>query len=135
MGGPRKILVIEDDALIRELVRINLETAGYAVIIATDGFVGLELARQENPDLIVLDLMLPKMDGFKVCRILKFDEKYKHIPILMLTARVQEADKETGFKTGADGYMTKPFEPEDLLKKINALIEEAKTKKISPEGK
>jgi two-component system, OmpR family, alkaline phosphatase synthesis response regulator PhoP len=118
----KKILVVEDDALIRELDRINLEAAGFVVVMATDGFQGLEMARTENPDLIVLDIMLPKMDGFKVCRILKFDDKYKHIPIIMLTARIQEVDKETGFKTGADGYMTKPFEPEELIKKINQVL-------------
>jgi DNA-binding response OmpR family regulator len=124
----KKILVVEDDALIRELDRINLESAGFEVVLATDGFQGLEMARTENPDLIVLDIMLPKMDGFKVCRILKFDDKYKHIPIIMLTARIQEVDKETGFKTGADGYMTKPFEPEELIKKINQVLADAEKK-------
>ncbi|MDD5260052.1 MAG: response regulator [bacterium] len=118
----KKILVVEDDALIRELDRVNLEAAGFEVALATDGFEGLEMARTVNPDLIVLDIMLPKMDGFKVCRILKFDDKFKHIPILMLTARIQEVDKETGFKTGADAYMTKPYEPEELIKKINQIL-------------
>ncbi len=118
----KKILVVEDDALIRELDRVNLESAGFSVVMATDGFQGLEMARTENPDLIVLDIRLPKMDGFKVCRILKFDDKYKHIPIIMLTARIQEVDKETGFKTGADGYMTKPYDPEELIKKINQVL-------------
>lgn len=122
MSG-KKILVVEDDALIRELVRLNLEAAGFAVALAVDGLAGLEMARVENPDLILLDVMLPKMDGFKVCRILKFDDKYKNIPIIMLTARIQETDKETGFKTGADAYMTKPFEPEELIKKINQILE------------
>ncbi len=124
----KKILVVEDDALIRELDRINLEAAGFEVVLATDGFQGLEMARTENPALIVLDIMLPKMDGFKVCRILKFDDKYKHIPIIMLTARIQEVDKETGFKTGADGYMTKPFEPEELIKKINQILADTEKK-------
>lgn len=122
MSG-KKILVVEDDALIRELIKINLESAGFMVIQAQDGFMGLEMARAEAPDLIVLDIMLPKMDGFKVCRILKFDDKYKHIPIIMLTARIQEVDKETGFKTGADGYMTKPFEPDELIKRINQILQ------------
>ncbi len=120
----KKILVVEDDALIRELLKINLEAAGFTIVLATDGFQGLEMARTESPELIVLDIMLPKMDGFKVCRILKFDDKYKHIPIIMLTARIQEVDKETGFKTGADAYMTKPFEPEELIKKINQVLEQ-----------
>jgi DNA-binding response OmpR family regulator len=124
----KKILVVEDDALIRELDRVNLESAGFTVVMATDGFQGLEMARTENPDLIVLDIMLPKMDGFKVCRILKFDDKYKHIPIIMLTARIQEVDKETGFKTGADGYMTKPYDPEELIKKINQVLSDFEKK-------
>jgi DNA-binding response OmpR family regulator len=106
------------------LLKINLEAAGFTIVLATDGFQGLEMARTESPELIVLDIMLPKMDGFKVCRILKFDDKYKHIPIIMLTARIQEVDKETGFKTGADAYMTKPFEPEELIKKINQVLEQ-----------
>jgi DNA-binding response OmpR family regulator len=127
----KKLLVVEDDALIRELIRINLESAGFVIVMATDGFQGLEMARTENPDLIVLDIMLPKMDGFKVCRILKFDDKYKHIPIIMLTARIQEVDKETGFKTGADGYMTKPFETEELIKKINQVLADTE-KKLGP---
>jgi DNA-binding response OmpR family regulator len=127
MAG-KKILVVEDDALIRELVKMNLESAGFTIVLAMDGFQGLEMARTENPDLIVLDIMLPKMDGFKVCRILKFDDKYKHIPIIMLTARMQEVDKETGFKTGADVYMTKPFEPEELIRKINQTIEQGMKK-------
>ncbi|MDD5492126.1 MAG: response regulator [bacterium] len=124
----KKILVVEDDALIRELDRVNLESAGFTVVLATDGFQGLEMARTENPDLIVLDIMLPKMDGFKVCRILKFDDKYKHIPIIMLTARIQEVDKETGFKTGADGYMTKPYDPEELIKKVNQILADTEKK-------
>ncbi len=124
----KKILVVEDDALIRELDRVNLEAAGFEVALATDGFEGLEMARTVNPDLIVLDIMLPKMDGFKVCRILKFDDKFKHIPILMLTARIQEVDKETGFKTGADAYMTKPYEPEELIKKINQILADSEKK-------
>lgn len=119
---PKRILVVDDDPLILDLIRFNLEAEGYNVITASDGFDALERARKEFPDMLVLDLMLPKMDGYKVCRILKFDEKYKNIPILMLTARAQESDKEMGLETGADAYMTKPFEPDELLEKVSKLL-------------
>ncbi len=119
---PKRILVVDDDPLILDLIRFNLEAEGYTVITASDGFDALERARKESPDMLVLDLMLPKMDGYKVCRILKFDEKYKRIPILMLTARAQESDKEMGLETGADAYMTKPFEPDELLTKVSKLL-------------
>ena len=79
---------------------------------------GLNKAKNENPDLIILDLMLPKMNGYKIARLLKFDQKYKNIPIIMLTAKAQESDKKLGFQTGADEYMTKPFEFDELLSTI-----------------
>jgi DNA-binding response OmpR family regulator len=82
----------------------------------------LNQARREIPDLILLDLMLPKLDGYKVCRLLKFDERYKHIPILMLTAKTQEKDKILGMETGADEYFTKPFEMDHLLQKVKAYL-------------
>ena len=79
-------------------------------------------ARKENPDMILLDLMLPKLDGYKVCRLLKFDERYKHIPILMLTAKTQEKDKVIGMETGADEYITKPFDMDYLMKKVKEYL-------------
>jgi DNA-binding response OmpR family regulator len=92
------------------------------VITASDGQEGLDKARLEKPDLIILDLMLPKIDGYKVCRMLKFDEKFKQIPIILFTARAQESDIKLGKEVGADAYVTKPFEPAILLTKIKELI-------------
>jgi len=121
---PKKILVVDDEKELVEMIKMRLEASGYEVIPAYDGQEALEKARKEKPDLIVLDLMLPKIDGYKVCRMLKFDEKYKHIPIIMFTARAQEEDKKLGEEVGADAYITKPFESQALLKKIKELLGE-----------
>ena len=90
-------------------------SGGYEVITAVDGAEALEKARSEKPDLILLDVMLPKLDGYRVCRLLKFDQKYKAIPIIMLTAKTEEQAMATGIRTGANQYLTKPIEPERLL--------------------
>jgi DNA-binding response OmpR family regulator len=118
----KKILVVEDEAELTRAIQIRLEEAGYEVLIAYDGQAALENARAENPDLIVLDLMLPKMDGYKVCRMLKFDEKYEKIPVVMLTARAQEKDEDLGYEVGADAFITKPFKYRVLLAKIAELL-------------
>ena len=110
-----KILLVEDDLDILKTTQYVLEKKGYQCITAVEGMEGFQKAKTENPDLIILDLMLPKMNGFKISRLLKFDEKYKKIPIIMLTAKAQEADKKLGFETGADEYVTKPFEINQLL--------------------
>jgi DNA-binding response OmpR family regulator len=117
-----KILVVDDEADLVETIRFSLELEGYNVLVASNGEEGLNLARQEKPDLILLDLMLPKLDGYKVCRLLKFDERYKHIPILMLTAKTQEKDKILGKETGANEYITKPFDMDELMAKIKAYL-------------
>lgn len=114
----KKILVVDDEPDVNSLLVLLLQTQGYNVISAADGQEALEKARGQNPDLILLDVMLPKMDGYKVARMLKFDENYSHIPIIMLTAKVQDKDKQTGLETGADMYITKPFEPSDIIEKI-----------------
>ena len=114
----KRILVVDDEVDLVETVRFSLELEGYDVLVAYNGEEALNQARKENPDLILLDLMLPKLDGYKVCRLLKFDERYKHIPILMLTAKIQEKDKATGMETGANEYITKPFEMDELMKKV-----------------
>jgi len=119
----KKILVVDDETQLVEMVKMRLEANGYDVIVAYDGQDGLDKARQEKPDLIILDLMLPKIDGYKVCRMLKFDEKYKNIPIIMFTARAQAEDEKLGKEVGADDYVTKPFEPQVLLGKIKALTQ------------
>ncbi len=118
----KRILVTEDSPTILAMVKDILEGQGYEVLAAVDGQDALEKARHEIPDLIILDLMLPKIDGYKLCRMLKFDEKYKQIPIIMFTARAQETDIKLGTEVGADAYITKPFDPEILLNKVNELL-------------
>jgi len=118
----KKILIVDDEVDLVETVRFPLEMEGYHVLVSYNGEDALNQARKETPDLILLDLMLPKLDGYKVCRLLKFDDRYKHIPILMLTAKTQEKDKALGMETGANEYITKPFEMDDLLKKVKAYL-------------
>jgi DNA-binding response OmpR family regulator len=118
----KRILLIEDEADMVYALNIQLEAINFEVLSASDGQAGLDMARKEKPDLIILDLMLPKIDGYKICRLLKFDEKYKKIPIIMFTARAQEQDKKLGQEVGADAYITKPFDSKALLDKISALL-------------
>ena len=118
----KKILLVDDEVDLVETVRFPLEMQGFTVLVSQDGEDALKKAREEKPDLILLDLMLPKLDGYKVCRLLKFDERYKHIPILMLTARTQEKDKILGRETGADEYITKPFEMNELMEKVQSYV-------------
>ena len=118
----KKILLVDDETDLVETVRFSLEMEGFTVLVSHDGEDALKQARKENPDLIVLDIMLPKLDGYKVCRLLKFDERYKHIPILMLTAKTQEKDKTLGMEIGADEYITKPFEMDELMEKVKSYV-------------
>jgi two-component system phosphate regulon response regulator PhoB len=116
------ILVIEDDKDIQELLTYNLGREGYSVEVAASGETGLELARAKLPDLILLDLMLPGMDGLETCRILRRDDKTRQIPIIMLTAKGEDIDMVTGLELGADDYIVKPFSPKVLVARIrNAL--------------
>src|SRR5205823_11356796 len=119
---PGTVLVVYDDPVIQKLLQVNFEMEGYAVITASDGLEGLEMARQERPDAIVLDVMMPKMDGLEVARTLKADESTRSIPILLLSAKAQQADVQAGVATGADDYLTKPFDPLDLLQRVGVLI-------------
>ncbi|MDP3937781.1 MAG: response regulator [Deltaproteobacteria bacterium] len=121
----KRILSVEDEPAIQKTLKLRLEASGYEVLCATDGAEGLELARQEKPDLIILDLMLPKRDGNSVCRLLKFDQRYREIPILMLTARGLQKDRETGVKMGADAYLTKPYDSVELIATVRKLLGEA----------
>ncbi|MDD5259124.1 MAG: response regulator [bacterium] len=118
----KKILLVDDAADIVTVIRMRLESSGYEVIVARDGKEALNTARSLRPDLIVLDLMLPGMDGFHVARMLKYDAQYKDIPIIMLTAKAGESDRKTGAEVGADAFMNKPFEAEKLLAKIRELL-------------
>ena len=122
MNEKKKILLVDDEEDLRKMLKFRLEAVGYDVKEAADGQEGLDKAKKEKPDLIILDLMLPKIDGYKVCRMLKFDEKYKKIPIILFSARAQEKDKMIGKEMGADAYITKPFEPEALVGKIKELL-------------
>jgi DNA-binding response OmpR family regulator len=119
----KRILLIEDEQDMAVMVGIRLESAGYYVCMVADGKAGLEAARQDMPDLIVLDLMLPGIDGYEICSALKNDEKYSKIPIVILTAMAQKQDIERGLASGADAYMVKPFDPQELLAKVAELIE------------
>ena len=119
----KKILIVDDEMDIVETLRFFLEQEGYECITAFDGIEALNKARAENPGLILLDIMLPKMNGYKVARLLKFDEKYRHIPIIMLTAKTQDIDRVLGIETGADGYLTKPFDIKNLLNVIKNHIQ------------
>ena len=118
----KKILIVEDEVDLANALKIRFEASGYIVDLAYDGQEALNKARTNVPDLIVLDLMLPKIDGYKISRMLKFDEKYKSIPIVMLTARAQEKDRAMGFEVGADAYIVKPFESKELMDKIKELL-------------
>ena len=118
----KRILLIEDEVDMVYALTLQLEAINCEVLSAADGQMGLDIARKEKPDLIILDLMLPKMDGYKICRMLKFDERYKQIPIIMFTARVQDQDKKLGQEVGADAYITKPFDSKALLDKISMLL-------------
>lgn len=113
-----RILIVDDEPFIVETLRFALEKAGYACLVAYDGEDALRIAREESPGLILLDIMLPKLNGFQICRLLKFDERYRHIPIIMLTARAQERDRLLGKEIGADEYVTKPFELPALLQVV-----------------
>ena len=118
----KKILVVDDEREIVEAIKRELEENRYEVLTAYDGLEGLEKARKEGPDLIILDLMLPKIDGYKICGLLKRDAGYAKIPILILTAKAHEEDKKLAETMGADAFLTKPFQPEALLELVRELI-------------
>ena len=121
MTTPR-ILVVEDDKSLLATLKYNLHKEGYRVVTAIDGAQALEVARRENPRLIILDVMLPKLSGFEVCRILR---KEMSVPILMLTAKTEEVDKIVGLEIGADDYLTKPFSMRELLARVRAMLRRA----------
>ncbi len=118
----KKILIVDDEADIIEILQFVLEAEGYECITATDGEEGLKLAKEASPDLIILDVMMPKINGYKISRLLKYDSKYKNIPILMITARSQEEDRVIGEETGADEYITKPFKVDYVVEKVKNYI-------------
>ncbi len=125
----RKILVIEDDPNALRLVEYTLEQEGYKVITASDGLEGLRKAQNEHPDLIILDIMLPGLDGYEVCQQLRQKPETAKLPILMLSAKAREIDKDTGLKIGADDYLAKPADPSMIVAKVRTLL--ASTKETS----
>ena len=120
----KKILIVDDVRETLLALKIRLEYAGYEVFTASDGEAGLKMARDIKPELILLDVMLPKIDGFSVCRLLKFDDEYAQIPIIMLTAKGQTSDMEIGKQVGADDYVTKPYNAKELIAKVAELTSE-----------
>jgi len=127
-----KILVVEDDQNLLNVLAYNLRQEGYQVMTATDGSQALDVARTGKPDLVILDVMLPKLSGFEVCRILR---KEATVPILMLTAKAEEIDKIVGLEIGADDYMTKPFSLRELLARVRAMLRRAEMAAQKPPGK
>ena len=117
-----KVLIVEDDPNLLETLKYNLKKESYDVVTAIDGEQALEVARKEKPDLIILDIMLPKLSGFEVCRILR---KEMTAPILMLTAKADETDKIVGLEIGADDYVTKPFSMRELIARVRAMLRRA----------
>lgn len=117
-----KLLVIEDDQVLAGLLQLMMEREGFIVASALDGAEGLKKAKEESPDLVILDIMMPGMDGYEVCRHLRADPQTAHLPILMLTARERPRDRNAGFEAGADDYLTKPFVLSELVSRIKSLL-------------
>src|SRR6058998_235790 len=121
-GSGKKIMIIEDESDVADLLTLNLRKAGFRTSTAADGVSGLQKARDDRPDFIILNLMLPKMAGLEVCRILKSDAATARMPILMLTAKAEEIDRIVGLEFGVDDYVTKPFSPREIVLRIRAIF-------------
>jgi DNA-binding response OmpR family regulator len=124
MSGKPRILLVDDEPSLVKVVGKRLEVEGFDVSVAMDGEEALAQVAATRPQLIILDVMLPKLNGHEVCRKLKWDARYQKIPIIMFTAKVQEKDEKIGFEAGADGYIRKPFRAPELIEKIRALLAE-----------
>ena len=131
MEGKLRILLVDDEPSIVKMVGKRLEIEGFEVLVAVDGQEALAKAKAEQPDLIVLDLMLPKLNGYEVCTMLKQDTRYQKIPIVLFTAKAQEKDEKLGMECGADAYVRKPFRAQELLEKIRALLEASGGRAVS----
>lgn len=131
---PKKILAVDDQVHIVRLVQINLERHGYQVVTAYDGEEALQKVRQERPDLIVCDVMMPRKDGFEVLRELKADPNLRDIPVIMLTAKAQDADVFKGWASGVDCYLTKPFNPGELIAFVKRVLEAQESQGDLPGG-
>jgi len=128
----KKILVVDDEKDLTALVSLHMKMAGFEVLTANNGEKALDLSREEKPDLIILDLMLPKIDGWEVCKRLRQDPGISNIPVIMLTARAETEDKLKGFEAGADDYVTKPFSPRELVARVKRVLARAETKATMP---
>ena len=117
-----RILVVDDEIYIVHILDFSLGMEGYEVVTALDGEQALEKARTEKPDLIVLDIMMPKLDGYETCKRLKADPETKDVPVILLSAKGRNVDQKVGFEVGADDYITKPFSPRKLVERINAIL-------------
>ena len=125
------VLVVDDDPVILKLLEVNFEMEGFTVLVARDGQEGIEVARADQPDLIVSDIMMPKVSGLELVTALKGDPSTSEIPIILLSAKAQNADVRSGLDAGADDYDTKPFEPLDLVDRVNRLLEARASKRSS----
>lgn len=121
----KRILVVDDEVYIVHILEFSLSMEGYEVLTAFDGEEALQVVEENSPDLIVLDIMMPKIDGYEVCRHLRSEERFADIPIILLSAKGRPIDREEGMKAGANDYITKPFRPRKLLEKIEELLSEA----------
>ena len=119
---PVTVLVVEDDPVILRLLEVNFELEGFGVLLAHDGAEGIAAAREHKPDMIISDIMMPHTSGLELVQTLKADPETKGIPIILLSAKAQTADLKVGLDAGADGYVTKPFEPLDLVERVNELL-------------
>ncbi|MCP4268450.1 MAG: response regulator, partial [Candidatus Brocadiaceae bacterium] len=119
----KQLLLVEDDMFSAETLKYALEAKGHEVIMATNGSDALSIVRKKNPQLVVLDIMMPKMDGYHLCRFIKFDTRYKHIPVIFVSSKIQEADKKLGFTCGGDEYVTKPYDIDNLVNLVDRYLE------------
>ena len=120
----KRVLIVDDEPDVVKFIGIRIKQAGYETLSAYDGQQCLDMVKKEKPDLIILDLMLPKVDGYKVCGMLKHDGRYKDIPVIMLTALGSDTDKKLGYECGADAFITKPYQHEEVAAKIKELLKE-----------
>jgi len=127
-----KVLVVDDEIYIVHILDFSLGMEGYEVITALDGEQALERLKSDRPDLIVLDIMMPKLDGYEVCKAIKSNPATKHIPVILLSAKGRNVDQKTGYDVGADDYSTKPFSPRKLVERINQLLGQTVTERPTP---
>ena len=125
-----KVLVVDDEIYIVHILDFSLGMEGYEVLTALDGEQALEKAKNEKPDLIVLDIMMPKLDGYETCKLLKAEESTRDIPVILLSAKGRNVDQKIGFDVGADDYITKPFSPRKLVERINAILGQSESHRM-----